>query len=142
VLQGHDIRLDVPPDLPMVRADPQLLHHILINLLDNAGRYADANTEVMIIARRSPGGLTLSIRDQGDGLPQGMEEAVFETFTRFDGSDRSRGGTGLGLAIARDFARAMDIGISAETCHEPQGSRFSLAWPEHLIVRADPNFER
>ncbi|SDD77901.1 two-component system, OmpR family, sensor histidine kinase KdpD [Sphingomonas sp. YR710] len=142
VLQGHDIRLDVPPDLPMVRADPQLLHHILINLLDNAGRYADANTEVMIAARRSPGGLTLSIRDQGDGLPEGMEEAVFETFTRFDGSDRSRGGTGLGLAIARDFARAMDIGISAETCHEPQGSRFSLAWPEHLIVRADPNFER
>src|SRR5436309_2293478 len=35
-LEGHDIRLDVPPDLPLVRVDPQLFHHVLINLLDNA----------------------------------------------------------------------------------------------------------
>ncbi len=137
-LDGHEIILDMPPDLPMVRADPQLLHHILINLLDNAGRYADPGTPVRIAARRGPDGLSLAIRDEGPGLPEGKEMAVFETFTRFDGSDRSRGGTGLGLAIVRDFATAMDVAVRAERCGDPQGARFILSWPDRLVVRIDP----
>jgi len=120
------------------RADPQLLHHILINLLDNAGRYADPGTPVRIAARRGPDGLSLAIRDEGPGLPEGKEMAVFETFTRFDGSDRSRGGTGLGLAIVRDFATAMDVAVRAERCGDPQGARFILSWPDRLVVRIDP----
>ncbi len=137
-LDGHEVWLDIPPDLPMVRADPQLLHHVLINLLDNAGRYAHPGTPVLIAARRGPDGLSLAIRDEGPGLPEGKETAVFETFTRFDGSDRSRGGTGLGLAIARDFAAAMDVDIRAERCSDPQGARFTLSWPDRLVVRIDP----
>lgn len=138
VLDGHEIRLDVSPELPMVRADPQLLHHILINLLDNAGRYADPGTPLQISALRTPDGLSLAIRDQGPGLPEGKEDAVFEAFTRFEGSDRARGGTGLGLAIARDFAAAMGVGIAAERCIDPLGARFSLLWPDALVVRLDP----
>jgi two-component system sensor histidine kinase KdpD len=134
-LKGHDIHLDVSPELPMVRADPQLLHHILINLLDNAGRYADPDTPIAIVGRRSPDGLTLSVRDQGEGIPEGTEKAVFEMFRRFDGSDRSRSGTGLGLAIAHDFATAMDVAISAERLADPSGTSFTLAWPDRLIVR-------
>ncbi|WP_029548927.1 sensor histidine kinase [Rhizorhabdus wittichii] len=137
-LDGHDILLDIPPELPMVRADPQLLHHVLINLLDNAGRYAHPGTPLRIGARRGPDGLSLAIRDEGPGLPEGKETAVFETFTRFDGSDRARGGTGLGLAIARDFAAAMEVDIRAERCADPQGARFTLSWPDRLVVRIDP----
>lgn len=135
VLSGHDIRLDMPPDLPMVRADPQLLHHIMINLLDNAGRYADPGTPITIAGRRSPDGLTLSVRDEGEGLAEGAEQAVFEMFRRFDGSDRSRGGTGLGLAIAHDFAAAMHVDIRAERLVDPSGASFTLAWPDRLVVR-------
>ncbi len=138
LLDGHDVRLDVSPELPMVRADPQLLHHILINLLDNAGRYADPGTPVSISARRTPDGMSLSIRDQGPGLPEGKESAVFETFTRFDGSDRSRGGTGLGLAIVREFAAAMGMSATAKRCADPPGACFTLAWPDALVVRLDP----
>lgn len=137
VLDGHPVHLDVSPDLPMVRADPQLLHHVLINLLDNAGRYADPRTPVTIAGRRTPDGLTLSVRDEGVGIPEGTEAAVFEMFRRFDGSDRSRSGTGLGLAIAHDFAVAMDMAIYAERCADPPGSRFTLAWPDRLVVRTD-----
>jgi two-component system sensor histidine kinase KdpD len=134
-LEGHAIQLAISPELPMVRADPQLLHHILINLLDNAGRYADPGTPIAIEGRRLPDGLSLSVRDEGPGLPEGKEKAVFETFARFDGSDRSRGGTGLGLAIAHDFARAMAVGIRAERCADPSGARFTLTWPDTAIVR-------
>lgn len=138
VLEGHELLLDIPPDLPMVRADPQLLHHILINLLDNAGRYAHPGTAIGLTSRRSFDGIALSIRDEGPGLPEGKEKAVFDTFTRFDGSDRSRGGTGLGLAIARDFSAAMGIAISAQRCSDPTGARFTLTWPDALVVRIDP----
>lgn len=134
-LEGHEIRLAISPELPMVRADPQLLHHILINLLDNAGRYADPGAPITIEGKRLPDGLSLSVRDEGPGLPEGKEKAVFETFARFDGSDRSRGGTGLGLAIAHDFARAMEVGIRAERCADPSGARFILTWPDTAIVR-------
>lgn len=138
VLEGHELLLDVPPELPMVRADPQLLHHILINLLDNAGRYAHPGTPLWLSAGRSRDGIWLSVRDEGPGLPEGREDTVFDTFTRFDGTDRSRGGTGLGLAIARDFAAAMDVAIRAERCTDPTGARFTLTWPDSLVVRLDP----
>lgn len=90
-LEGHAVRLDVPPDLPLVRADPQLLHHCLLNLLDNAGRYGDPGTEIVIEGRHRHGSLRLSVLDHGPGLPPGREAEVFETFRRLEGSDRVAG---------------------------------------------------
>jgi two-component system sensor histidine kinase KdpD len=134
-LEGHDIRLDVSPSLPLVRVDPQLFHHILMNLLDNAGRYAEPGTPITIMARRTVGELMLSILDEGPGLPPGRERNIFETFARIEGSDRSKGGTGLGLAIVKGFAEAMGLTVEAANRGEPQGSRFSLHFPEKALVR-------
>ncbi len=135
-LQGHAVRLDVPPDLPFVNADPQLLHHCLLNLLDNAGRYGDPGTEIVIEGTHRFGVLRLSVLDQGPGLPPGKEAQVFETFQRFEGSDRTVGGTGLGLAIVKAFAEAMGIGIEAANREDVSGARFTLVFPADLIIRA------
>ena len=134
-LEGRPIALDVSPGLPLVRVDPQLFHHILINLLDNAGRYGDPGTSVAISARRVPGELTLSINDEGPGLPAGREREVFETFRRFEGSDRSKRGTGLGLAIVKGFAEAMGIEVVARNRDDMRGACFALRFPEVLLVR-------
>lgn len=134
-LAGHPIRLDVSPDLPLVRLDAQLFHHCLINLLDNAGKYAEPGTPITISARRPGDGLILSVLDEGPGLPPGEEAAVFETFARFEGSDR-KGGTGLGLAIVKGFAEAMGLTVSAANRDEPQGACFSLHFPNALLVRS------
>ena len=133
-LEGHTIQLDVPPNLPLVRADPQLLHHCLLNLLDNAGRYGGPGTPVTIRGERRFGELALSILDAGPGLPAGREREVFETFRRFEGSDRSVSGTGLGLAIVKAFADAMGVSVAAGN-GEDGGAIFSLLFPEPLIVR-------
>jgi two-component system sensor histidine kinase KdpD len=133
-LAGHPIRLDVPPDLPLVRLDPQLFHHCLINLLDNAGKYAAPETPILVQSRRRPDGLVLSVIDEGAGLPPGEEMRVFETFTRLEGSDRS-GGTGLGLAIVKGFAEAMGASVSAAGRTDPVGASFSIRFPESLLVR-------
>lgn len=134
-LEGHAIQLDVSPELPFVRVDPQLFHHCLINLLENAGKYADPDTPITIAAKRRPDGIDLSVTDQGPGLPPGKEAKIFETFTRLEGSDR-KGGTGLGLAIVKGFAEAMGLAVSAATRDEPRGAVFTIHFPDAVLIKA------
>ena len=134
-LEGHEIKLDVSPRLPLVRVDPQLFHHCLINLLDNAGRYGEPGTVITIEGRRLPDGVSLSIVDRGPGLPPGREREVFETFRRLEGSDRTKGGTGLGLAIVKGFAEAMGLSVTAANRESPHGACFSMYFPKNLLVR-------
>ena len=133
VIRGHRVELDVPPDLPFVSADPQLFHHCLINLIENAAKYGSADAPIRIAAKRNRQGLTLSVLDEGPGLPPGEERRIFETFTRIEGSDR-KGGTGLGLAIVKGFAEAMGVGVQAANRSDRTGARFDLIFPEEKLV--------
>ena len=135
-LGRRSIGLEVPPDLPLVRADPQLFHHCLINLLDNAAKYSGEERPITVRGTRSVGALTLAVLDEGPGLPPGQETRIFETFARLEGSDR-QGGTGLGLAIVKGFAEAMGLEVSAGNRSDGSGAVFTLRFPEALIVRSD-----
>jgi len=136
-LAGRPVRLDVSPELPFVVVDPQLFHHCLLNLIDNAAKYGATGAPVTIAARRIPGGLALSVIDQGPGLPPGSEARIFETFARFEGSDR-RGGTGLGLAIVKGFAEAMGLTVSAANRSDnTAGAVFTLHFDEAHLRRSD-----
>lgn len=130
-LARHKLVLDVPPSLPLVEADPRMLHHILVNLLGNAAKFAPPESPITVAARRQPDGLVLEVLDCGPGLPGGREGSLFERFTRLDGSDMS-GGTGLGLAIVKGFAQAMGLGVAARNRSE-SGAAFELRWPEEGI---------
>ncbi|WP_375248711.1 DUF4118 domain-containing protein [Sphingomonas sp.] len=134
-LGGRAVRLDVPPDLPLVRADPTLLHHCLLNLLENAGRYADPDSAVVVEGRNHAGEVRLSVVDRGPGLPPGREAELFETFRRVEGSDRAVGGTGLGLAIVKAFSEAMGMSVGAANRSDESGARFTLVFPPVLVVR-------
>jgi two-component system, OmpR family, sensor histidine kinase KdpD len=134
VLSGHPIKLDVSPELPLVKLDPQLFHHVLINLLENAGKYGEAGTPVTIQAKRRPSGIDLCILDEGPGLPEQDTQRIFETFTRLEGSDR-KGGTGLGLAIVKGFAEVMGLSVSADNRDSLSGACFTVHLPETAIVK-------
>ncbi|MBD8676875.1 sensor histidine kinase [Sphingomonas sp. CFBP 13720] len=134
-LQGHDVRLQVSPSLPLARVDAQLLHHCLLNLLDNAGRYGDPGTDIIVEGVHLYGQIRLSILDHGPGLPPGREAEVFETFRRLEGSDRAIGGTGLGLAIVKAFAEAMGMSVEAGNRDDGEGAAFTLVFGADLIVR-------
>lgn len=134
-LAGHAIDLAVPPNLPLVDADPRMLHHILVNLLDNAAKYAPQGTSIRIEGARTALGLTLGVVDEGPGIPPGANENLFERFHRIEGDDR-RGGTGLGLAIVKGFCDAMGLGIKATNRADGTGSRFAVSWPETLVRKA------
>lgn len=110
---GPALRIDLPPDLPLVRGDPVMLVHLLGNLLDNALRHA--RTAVVIEARVADGRVELDVRDDGEGVDPALAATVFERFVT--GPD-GQGGSGLGLAIARDLARAMGAELTAATSPE------------------------
>ncbi len=98
---GRDVgfRLDVAPPGLSVRADPNRLHQVVVNLLDNAARHAPPGTDVQVVGRREGGDLVLEVRDEGPGIAPEERDRVFHRFTR--GERAVGGGTGLGLAIAR-----------------------------------------
>ena len=136
-LSGRKLVLEVPPSLPLVLADPRMLHHILVNLLDNAAKYSPPGTAITIRGTRRRPGLTIDIVDSGRGLPEGEESTLFDRFRRVEGGDQ-QGGTGLGLAIVKGFAQAMGLSVAAANRGDVPGSRFTIAWPEALVRSALP----
>jgi two-component system sensor histidine kinase KdpD len=110
------------------------LHHCLINLIENAAKYSQPATPITLQARRERHGLDLVVIDEGQGLPQGSEARVFETFTRLEGSDR-KGGTGLGLAIVKGFAEAMGLTVSAANRSDGTGACFTLHMGEDQLFK-------
>lgn len=124
-LLDHPTHMKIPADLPFVLVDPQLFHHCLINLIENAAKYGQPGTPVTIAAHRDTHGLALSVEDEGLGIPEGQEKRIFETFTRIEGSDR-KGGTGLGLAIVKGFAEAMGLEVCAANRSGGRGASFII----------------
>jgi two-component system OmpR family sensor kinase len=99
---GRAIRIEVSGPVE-VRADALRVGQALGNLVDNALRYGAG--DIMLRARRAPGGVVLEVSDQGPGFGPDIAGRAFERFARGDGA-RTRGGTGLGMAIVRAVAEA------------------------------------
>lgn len=90
--------------LPVVTVKPAAFKRCLGNLVSNAARYANS---IAITGARDHRYLTVTIDDDGPGIPSAKREEVFKPFLRLDNSrNQDEGGTGLGLAIARDIARS------------------------------------
>jgi two-component system sensor histidine kinase KdpD len=136
-VQGHAVKLEIAPDLPFVLADPQLFHHCLINLIENAAKYGNPGSLITVAARLDATGLTLAVMDEGPGLPPGQEARLFETFARLEGSDR-KGGTGLGLAIVKGFAEAMGLTASAANRTDRPGARFTIRFDRAHLKMGQP----
>lgn len=130
-LQGHLVGVEIPDNLPLVRTDPHLLHHCLINLLDNAARHSGASAPIQVVASEKDGDVILSIEDEGVGLAEG-DGSPFDTFAQFRGSDQS-GGTGLGLAIVQGFSATLGIEVTARD-REPKGACFALRFPRSITL--------
>jgi signal transduction histidine kinase len=113
-----------------VEGNPDELHRMILNLLDNAVRHTPDGTEIDISVERENGRAVLEVSDDGPGIPTGMERQVFGRFVRGVGpADRVAGdGTGLGLAIVE--AVASSHGGEAEVGSSSKGgARFTVRLP-------------
>ncbi len=132
------VNIALPDDLPMVRADPHMLHHMLLNLLENALRHGNGR-HVAISARADGGTVVLQVSDRGPGIPVGEEDAIFSRFNRDRRFDRTGSHSGLGLAIVRGFGDAQKLKVVAANRSDGAGAIFSIIFPADAVVAAqDP----
>ena len=109
-----------------LRGDESLLYTLIRNLVENASRYSPENTCIRIDCRKSPGAVTVSIEDQGPGIPMENRERVFDRF--FRDVDFKQNGSGLGLAIVRQIASLHKAVIKLHTGQNGSGLKVVVSF--------------
>ena len=133
VSTGHELRTAVDDDVWCLGDDARILQ-IGRALATNAMTHTPAGTTVTLRARRRSDRAELSVEDDGPGIPEIQQEAVFARFYRVEGGMAS--GSGLGLAIAREIARIMGGDVRLDS--EGQPTRFTLDLPAEPIPPGAP----
>ncbi len=126
ILRDVVMRIDIPPDTPLLDADYSQLEQVLTNLLANAARHAPSGSEVWIAAIADGPMVRLEVSDQGIGIPTEEVERLFEPFERGRGSNSS----GIGLAICRSIVTAHGGTIGVRRTFGG-GATFSFTVPIH-----------
>lgn len=128
---NHAWRLDLPADPVTIVGDAQRLHQVLANLLTNARTHTPSGTTVTTgLAHSADGAVTLTVTDNGPGIPPALLPEVFERFARGDTSrSRNAGSTGLGLAIVAAVVAAHDGDVRVTS--EPGNTVFTVVFPRH-----------
>lgn len=111
------------------------VERILLNLIGNALKYCPAGSSVQVAAGERDGGILISVRDDGPGIPEGQRDSIFERFNRMPAHEHGRiEGAGIGLTLVREAARSN--GGHAEVDSEPgEGAEFRVwlpAWRGHM----------
>ncbi len=128
-LQGRSFIVDCRTDKP-VRCDPDKIHQVMSNLVENAFKYGSPSTGVTLGAENDVEGVRFYVSDQGDGIPSEHLSRLFERFYRVDKSrSQDSGGTGLGLAIVKHIVLKHGGSVKVES-ELGKGSVFSFVLPE------------
>ncbi len=126
-LGGRHIALDMPDPLALIHVDGPLFERVLINLLENAGKYAGRRAQIGIHASVTPEQLQLEVWDTGPGIPAGQEQAIFDKFARGN-KESAIPGVGLGLAICQAIVEVHGGTITAHNRPEG-GARICVTLP-------------
>ena len=134
-LQDHTVNTTFPPDLPLVLVDGVLLEQVVINLVENAVKYAPPGSAIDMSASASDREVVVEVADRGPGIPVGEETRIFDKFYR--GKFAREGGVGLGLTICRGIVEAHGGRIWAEN-RRGGGAVFRFAIP---LLERQPSVE-
>ena len=125
--EERDVYIQVLPESAKIKSHYDKLSRILVNLLNNAFKYSDPGTRIEVLAQLTEQELTISVKDEGQGiLPEDLEK-IFKRLYRVETSRNMKtGGHGLGLAIARELAHQLGGEITAESQYG-LGSKFTFS---------------
>ena len=124
--EERGIRIELDPTEPLrARGQERAVIQILVNLVINAIRYSPDTASVRLSFARTSGTASVTVLDQGPGIPPGDEQRIFE---RFERAHPKEGSTGLGLAISRRLARSMGGDVTLDSA-PGEGARFTLTLP-------------
>ena len=125
--QQHILKVHIPSELPLVKADFTLIEQVIINLLENGVKYSPPGTEISISARYHDKMLLVVVADSGLAIPKIEQERVFDKFYRLH-STKNISGTGLGLSICKGIVEAHGGSIWVDSSPE-YGNRFTFSLP-------------
>jgi two-component system, OmpR family, sensor histidine kinase KdpD len=137
LVQAAPVSIELPDDLPLVRADASQMERVFLNLLDNAARFSPPGRPVRVTGGVGAGQVTVRVTDEGPGVPLGQADAVFEPFYRGrrsgsgagDHDDGAGAGAGLGLAICRGFVEANGGRLLLQRPVNGNGATFAVSLP-------------
>jgi two-component system sensor histidine kinase KdpD len=135
-LSGHPVVVESEPGVPLVRVDFVLMEQVLVNLLDNAAKYAPPATTIRVSIgsgedprQGAEGAVTIAVADEGGGMPAEDLERVFDKFYRAGRGDSQSESTGLGLSICRGIVEAHGGRVYARLREDGLGTVFTVELP-------------
>jgi len=131
--EGMELMLEVAPDLPNVTLDERAIQLAVINLIDNALKYAPESGVVAVRTERENGSIVVRVVDKGPGIPPEDRERIFERFVRGStaravGSSRPVRGSGIGLALVKHIAESHG-GLAWVESSPGRGASFAISIP-------------
>lgn len=127
---GHHLNLSIPSEKLILDGDFVRLTQVVANLLNNAAKYSDAGARIALEVRREGGGVAISVRDTGKGIPPDVLPHVFELFMQIDRRpSRSQGGLGIGLTLVKSLVEMHGGQVEAHSEGLGRGSEFVVRLP-------------
>jgi PAS domain S-box-containing protein len=138
---GHDLNVELPHEPIYLNADRARLAQLFGNLLNNSSKYTRPNGRITLSAKRIEDAVSVSVKDNGAGIPQDKLDRIFDMFMQVDlTAERSQGGLGIGLTLVKRLAEMHGGSIEARSAGEGQGSEFIVRLPvlSKLSVASQP----
>ncbi|WP_439621926.1 hybrid sensor histidine kinase/response regulator [Gemmata sp.] len=127
---GHELTLSLPARPVLLDADPTRLSQVFSNLLTNSAKYTTRGGKIWLAAERTGGGVAVSVRDTGIGIPASALPTIFDMFSQVDRSiERSAGGLGIGLALVKGLVEMHGGTVEARSEGQGRGSTFVVTLP-------------
>lgn len=127
---GHQLIVEESPTPVIVEADLMRMSQVFSNLLNNAAKYTPSGGQIVVAIAREDGGVAVSVRDTGVGIPAAMLPRVFEMFAQVDRSlERSQGGLGIGLSLVKKLVEMHGGSVEARSEGHGKGSEFVVRLP-------------
>ena len=125
---GHDLQVSLPPDPVFLEADLTRLAQVFGNLLTNSAKYTEPGGRIRVSAETGAGQVTVTVQDNGIGIPAAALPHVFDMFSQVDrGVERGAGGLGIGLALVKGLVEMHHGTVTAES--DGGGSTFRVRLP-------------
>jgi signal transduction histidine kinase/CheY-like chemotaxis protein len=136
---GHHLATDLPAAPITVYGDPVRLTQVFANLLTNAAKYTNPGGHIRVSVHQENDRATVSVSDDGIGIPAGQLASVFEMFTQVDRSNRvAQGGLGIGLTLVRSLVAMHGGTVEARSAGLGAGSEFVVTLPVIHVPAAEP----
>ena len=128
--RNHRLSVVVPANSVWIEGDPARITQVITNLLNNSAKYTDDGGQIQLTVRSDKTDVTISVRDNGIGIPPEMLRSVFDLFTQVERTlDRSSGGLGIGLTLVQRLVAMHGGSVVAESEGAGRGAVFTIVLP-------------